>query len=248
MQIGSKSKHGGFTLVELLVVIAIIAVLAGMLLPALGRAKEAAHRVSCINNTRQLGLAAKMFFDEQEGAIPQPSNEDRWTTLLFPGYRDVRLLKCPTDVPVPYSLGMDEAQSINKPADRAPRSYVMNAFDDFFWPIGISYEDRKDLLKETAIVEPSETILFGEKEGISADAPQSERDRYGFYYMNLFSTDIDTLQEARHSSGGKNSNSGGSVYGLIDGSARFIRYGKTFAPINMWAVTPEKRRETVMTP
>ena len=87
MEVGRKSTRQGppaFTLVEMLVVIAIIAILAGLLLPALAKAKEHGKRAKCMSNLHQIHTAVMMYVDENEdvmynvdGDIP---NHGQWTS------------------------------------------------------------------------------------------------------------------------------------------------------------------------
>ncbi len=92
-----KKDYPGFTLIELLVVIAIIAILAGMLLPALSRAKSKAQQVKCTSNLKQMVLAHSMYVTDYGRSVPYDQGDSLWMAKLMDYQGKVHLVRyCPT--------------------------------------------------------------------------------------------------------------------------------------------------------
>jgi prepilin-type N-terminal cleavage/methylation domain-containing protein/prepilin-type processing-associated H-X9-DG protein len=153
------SRHRGFTLIELLVVIAIIAVLASMLLPALGRAKLKAKDIQCVNNIKQQSLATRMYADDHDSKYPWTfslrGNQERrksWFNIIQPYQQSKKVLLCPIR---PRKLKFGEAKEVQYPEDGTVSNYAANfALGGCDWPNVWEYEPIKD----DTVKDPARTV------------------------------------------------------------------------------------------
>lgn len=131
-----------FTLIELLVVIALIALLAALLLPALGRAKEKAHATACLSGVRQIGMGSRLYADDNDDLLPRSAHQGAsWVQTLQPLLSGTNLWRCPRDANLTRAY-----------------SYALN---DFLLPppAGVGGADYS---KTTRIPSPADTFWLGE--------------------------------------------------------------------------------------
>ena len=244
MDIRLNLRRSGFTLIELLVVIAIIAILAGMLLPALSRAKEKSGSIKCLNNLRQMGLALVLYTHDYNSGFPPRATSRRWPTQLHKYYVSFELLQCPTELKQRARSERKTNPPNLKDPDSAIRAYIINGWNDFF---GLRGQNPDSLngkqVKPDALPHPSETIVMGEKRTGSNN-----------FYMDFLEgagNHRDQIERSRHSTKKKSMDAkttdGGSNSVFADGSARFLKYKNSVYPVNLWAVNEQLRNTALVT-
>lgn len=170
----------GFTLIELLVVIAIIAILAGMLLPALGRAKNKAQQIKCTSNLKQMALAHEMYMGDFNRSVPYDQGNSLWMAKLIDYQGNTHFVRyCPSAPEPNKRISRNPANPDYGTADETwlwrtnglrgyQGAYSYNGWLYYDLNTALGMDVKRVYTKESAIQFPSLTPFVGDAMWVDA--------------------------------------------------------------------------------
>jgi len=188
------SAHRAFTLIELLVVIALIAVLAALLLPALARSRATAHRIRCVSNLRQLGIATHLYWDENSGTCFRYTSgftnggQLFWFGWLGPGAEGERPFDAATGALFPYlqGRGVELCPSLNYALSRF-KLKARGAAYGYGYNLQLSSGLSQPARKITVAPRPSALVVLADAAQVNTFQPPASPEHpvlEEFYYVN----------------------------------------------------------------